>query len=89
MRIHTLLAAAGLVLGAASAANAATAAQAGANVAKRLGYSGQQAQCYSGVYARYASLNSSGKWTIVGGKRRSGPGAAFRSDLYAQCGIQR
>jgi hypothetical protein len=89
MRMISCFVAAVLVVGASTSAQAVTAGQAGAASAKRLGYSGVQATCFSGVFERYASQNANGRWVIAGGKRRSGPGAAFRSDLQSQCGISR
>lgn len=90
MRVFAPLAAAAvLVVVASTAAEAVTAGQAGLVRAKRLGYSGAQAACFSGVFERYASLNPRGGWTIAGNRRGRGPSNTYKAELHSRCGISR
>lgn len=90
MRALKTIVVAVLLFGTTAAATAGSVNQAGNRVAQRMGYSGPQADCFSKVFVRYASLNRQGRWTVVKTEsRRGSPGVAFRNDLLSECGIQR
>ncbi|MGL4496059.1 MAG: hypothetical protein ACRCXM_05650 [Beijerinckiaceae bacterium] len=45
-------------------------------------------QCYAQVFERYAVLNRRGRWAWPSaGRRSAGVKAAYRHELFQQCGI--
>jgi hypothetical protein len=89
MRPSLLMCVAAFIVLGSGGAQALTAAETAARMAKKRGYTPTQTACMVQTFERYASLNRRGKWTIAGGKRRSGPGNAYRADLQSNCGISR
>jgi hypothetical protein len=65
-------------------AEAKTAAETAAGIAKKRGYTEAQTKCYMEVFPQHASQNSAGAW--VGPQKNT---QAYKSILFSKCNIQR